>query len=150
MAARIHTRRACGIRGVGAAWLTALTVTATATSAAAQSMPLVCSVTTAIECDEAVGCGPYTPAVAAPTFLYVDLDQRAVTILAPDERRGETTAIESTDDLEDRLVLSGMQDGKGWSMVIAKTDGAMSLAISDEHVVFSAFGRCVGSDQLSP
>jgi hypothetical protein len=35
-------------------------------------------------------------------------------------------------------------------MSIAKADGAMSLAISDDHVVFAAFGRCIDSANLSP
>jgi hypothetical protein len=117
---------------------------------AAQASPLVCSLTFAIDCDETLGCADFQPELAAPTFLHIDAARSAVTILAPDERRGEVTEIMSAHDLENGEVLTGTQAARGWSMTIADTDGAMTLTISDKHVGLVVFGRCIAGDLLSP
>jgi hypothetical protein len=140
-------RRTFGIHGfVGAGLSLLLGVTAVA----AQATPLVCSLTQAVECDETLGCEPFSPEIAAPTFLHVDLARNVVTILGPEERRGEETEIQTVADFEGHTILTGTQPDRGWSMSISKSDGSMSLTISDDHVGFVVFGRCIASDQLSP
>ena len=65
-------------------------------------------------------------------------------------RRGETTQIGNVDALEERLVLSGVEDRRGWSMLIDRADGNMSLTISGDHVGWVLFGLCLTEDQLKP
>ena len=126
-----------------------LSLVLSASALTAQATPLLCSITQAIECDETLGCAPYSEE-APPTFLHIDLDRSLVTILGPPERRGETTEINHSTVLETQWIHSGVQAGKGWTMAISKADGSMSMAVTEEHVGFVVFGRCIASDQLSP
>jgi len=116
----------------------------------AQDSPLVCSVTKAVECDDKLHCGPLHESLITPTFLHVDAGQGAITILAPAERRGESTVIQAASQQADHYILGGMEDGKGWSMVIDRDDRSMTLTISDEYAGFVAFGHCVTEGDLSP
>ena len=119
-------------------------------TSAAQETPFVCSITQAVECDDERGCGPPPNTLVVPTFVHVDVGQGAITILGPAERRGESTRIQASDVQDDHLILTGIEAGRAYSMVIAQADGSMSLTIADEHVGFVVFGQCMSSDELSP
>ncbi|MFV1986416.1 MAG: hypothetical protein ACC682_04005 [Gemmatimonadota bacterium] len=140
-------RRAFGVQCFAGASLSLLV---SVSALAAQATPLVCSLTQAVECDETLGCETFSPEIAAPTFLHIDLDRSVVTILGPEERRGEATEVQTVADFEGHTILTGTQRDRGWSMSISKADGGMSLTISDDHVGFVVFGRCIASDRLSP
>ena len=119
-------------------------------TSAAQEKPFVCSITQTVECDDESGCGPPLSTLVVPTFLHVDVEQGAITILGPAERRGESTPIQASDLQDDNLILTGIEAGRAFSMVIAQGDGSMSLTIADAHVGFVVFGQCITSDELSP
>lgn len=136
-----------GIRGLAVA---AIGLLAAATTAQAQSTPLVCSVTKTMECNAASGCDRYKGLVPHATSLHVNAGAGVITILAPESRRGETTQIGSVDSLAERLVLSGVEDRRGWSMLIDRMDGTMSLTISGDHVGWVLFGDCLTEDKLKP
>lgn len=45
--------------------------------------------------------------------------------------------------LEDgKLILQGMEDGRGWSLVIVEETGKMSAAIAGSQVGFVVSGNC--------
>lgn len=111
--------------------------------------PLLCSITRGIECASDLSCGDPEYLATPPTFIYVDLDAMAVTLLAPEERRGEVTAIGSREHRDDRVLLSGIEGDRSWSMMILD-DGAMSLTIAAEESGFVVFGQCLPADQTRP
>jgi len=120
-------------------------------SAAAQiESPMICSVARAVECADDLSCGPPVPQNVPPTFLHVDLDKRVVTLLGPEERRGETTQIRAVMREAGHIVLTGIEAGRAWGMVIAESDGSMSLTVTMERSSFVVFGSCIAQGQTSP
>lgn len=122
-----------------------------AAGAATDDEPLVCSIVRGVECDDELNCGPVMSTRGAPpTFLDVDVDARRITILAPDERRGETTQIRAIEDTEDRVIMTGIEGSRGWSMIIFKADGSMVLTMTAEGSGFVVFGQCIAREMTSP
>lgn len=121
-----------------------------ATGLVGQAAPQVCSLTKFVECDETMGCVETSPTGngPAPTFLRVDRSGGAITILAPEERRGETTEIRHAIDVDGTSILTGTVGERGWSMSIVEQDGAMTMTITDSHVGFVVFGRCMAADRV--
>ena len=78
-----------------------------------------------------------------------DLDAMAVTLLAPEERRGEITRITGMERREGRALLSGIESDRSWSVMILD-DGSMTLTIAAEESGFVVFGRCLPADQTRP
>ena len=111
--------------------------------------PLVCSLARAIECASDLSCGAPEFLKTPASFMYVDLDAMAVTLLAPEERRGEITRITGMERREGRVLLSGIEGDRSWSVVIL-VDGSMTLTIAAEASGFVVFGQCLPADQTRP
>ena len=111
--------------------------------------PLVCSYVRAIECASDLSCGAPEFLRTPTSFIYVDLDAMAVTVLAPEERRGDITRITHLERREDRLLLIGIENDRSWSVVILE-DGTMVLSIAAEASGFVVFGQCLPADQATP
>ena len=120
-----------------------------ATSSPQAEEPLVCAVTGAIECPSDLACEAPEFLGPAPSFLHIDLDSRAVTLLAPEERRGEVTPILGLEQLEDRVLMSGIEADRSWSAVILN-DGTMSLTVAAEESGFVVFARCIPESHTRP
>ena len=110
----------------------------------------VCSIAKAVECDEGLNCGPPAPQVTPPSFIHLDLDDGRITLLAPPQRRGETTQIRAMERDGDRVILSGIEAGRGWSMNMSETSGKMSITINFGDAAWIVFGQCIAEDQISP
>jgi hypothetical protein len=54
-----------------------------------------------------------------------------------------TTKIKNSERVDGRLILQGVQNGKGWNLVIIEGTGQMTLVVSDENVGFTVFGACM-------
>ncbi len=111
--------------------------------------PLVCSLARAIECASDLSCGAPEFLRTPASFMYVDLDAMAVTLLAPEERRGEITRITGMERREGRVLLSGIEGDRSWSVMIL-VDGSMTLTIAAEASGFVVFGQCLPADQTRP
>jgi len=121
-----------------------------AVGAAAQSTTLVCSVIQGLECDSALDCGTPAQAVPPPTFLHVDMDAGLITLLAPEERRGEVTRVQATTTADGQIALAGVEAGRSWGLVLDETDLSLSISITLADAVIVGFGQCIPSDQTSP
>ena len=115
-----------------------------------QQKPLVCSIARGVECGGDLDCRPPTERTNAPTFIHVDLAKNLVTLLAPASRRGETTRIQAMERSGGHITLSGVEAGRGWSMVVAESSGNMTLTVADPDAGFVVFGRCLCTDQVTP
>ena len=101
----------------------------------------ICSITRAVECVEDGTVGePDFGGLEPATFFRVDTDKKRITLLAPESRRGEVTVIDRVLEEENMWVLTGVEDGRAWSMVISH-DGYVTLSISYDGVTWSAFGH---------
>jgi hypothetical protein len=110
----------------------------------------VCSLTKAVECDSNLNCGPPAPQLPPPTFLHVDLDNNRITLLAPAERRGETTQIRAMERDGERLILNGIEAGRSWSMILSESDGSTTITVNFGDAAYVVFGQCIPEDQASP
>ena len=81
-----------------------------------------------------------------PTFFRVEADKQEVTLLAPDSRRGEVTHIELAREIKGAWVFAGVEEGRAWSLTIT-TKGDVTLSISNDGVVWAAFGHALAEDE---
>ncbi|MHC4233572.1 MAG: hypothetical protein ACYSUQ_00505 [Planctomycetota bacterium] len=110
----------------------------------------VCSLTKVVECDGDLNCAPPAPQLPPPTFIHVDLDDSRITLLAPAERRGETTQIRAMERDGDRVIMSGIEAGRGWSMILSETDGSATITVNFGDAAMVVFGQCIPEDKVSP
>ena len=72
----------------------------------------ICSVTMATEClDDGTVGEPDLGGLAQPTFLRVDTNEKKITLLAPESRRGEVTVIDRALEENNMWVLTGVENG---------------------------------------
>jgi hypothetical protein len=103
----------------------------------------ICSITDGIEClsDGTVG-KPNLGELDPVTFFRVDTKKMQITLLAPESRRGEVTSISTAKEEEGLWILTGIEKGRAWSMVIS-TSGNMSLSITYDGITWSIFGNAM-------
>ncbi len=119
---------------------------------AAQEAAAVCVIGALRECGPQLECLPASPwqDPEPPGFIRVDVEASTITILSPPSRRGETTQILGMERGGDNIVLTGIEAGRGWSIVIAVSDGDMTLAATDDGVAFIGRGKCIDAGLLAP
>jgi len=101
--------------------------------------PLICAVTTIMECD-AGNCDRYAPEgtpAGAPRFIKIDVNTKVVT--ASGDRKSTLGSISHVDG---RLILHGGENGRGWTATIDEDSGEMSAAVVDKDFTFTLFGAC--------
>ena len=116
----------------------------------AEAVQFICTPAQAVECDTELDCAPPIPELTPPTFFHVDLDERVITLLGPSERRGETTEIEHLQRGADRVIIGGIEAGRGWSMNFSESGGRYTLTVNLGDAGWVVFGQCTPADQLSP
>ena len=106
------------------------------------STELICAFMEAIECDRDGTCAEgQADDVVLADFVRVDFKKKQMTLL-DEERRGESTAIQKIEKLDDRLMLQGIEGARGWSLSIDHESGDTVLAVSGDGTAFVAFGEC--------
>ena len=106
----------------------------------AEARPLLCAMTTVLECDETATCTRRTAESAAlPPIVLVDPEQRTVSAVGSNAR----APIMSATQHDGRLIVHGGEAGRGWSATITEATGKMAVAVVDDDVTFSIFGMCV-------
>ncbi len=104
------------------------------------SFPLLCAPIQAIECGVGDDCHRGTDdSVDIPQFLKNDLEEKIN--MAPDESE-KKAVIKSLEHVDGKKIMQGMQNVRGWTMVISEESGKMSATISDDQVGFVLFGAC--------
>jgi len=113
----------------------------TASAAMDGSTPLLCAVTTVMECDISGQCERQNPAKHPdfPSILRVNVPAKTITLGIPD---GRTTEIKSVSRLDGRLILHGGENGRGWAATIAENTGRMAVGVVAEDFTFALFGAC--------
>ena len=110
----------------------------------------ICALINAVACNDRGEIGePDLGRMSRPTFLRVDSAKKLVTILAPNDRRGETSVVDTLVKHEVGWLLTGTEDGKAWTMMINEEEGHMTLSITGDGEVWSVFGHIIPEDALS-
>lgn len=103
------------------------------------SVPFLCAVVQALECDRD-GCERTTPEeMNLPQFIKIDPKARTMGAAEPG---GRSAPIQDMATVDGKLVMHGGQMGRGWSAVIVGATGRMSVSIVDAEATFVIFGAC--------
>jgi hypothetical protein len=101
------------------------------------SRPLLCAVTTVMECDASGQCErQIADGVNSPKFIRVDVAGKTVS------GGSKSSQLKNMSHVDGELVLQGSENGRGWSATIDEESGRMAAAIVDNDYTFSIFGAC--------
>ena len=105
------------------------------------STPMMCAVTTVMECDASGQCERLNPARHPdfPPFLRVNVPAKTITLSPADAKKSE---IKSVTRLDGRLILHGGENGRGWAATIAEDSGRMAAGVVADDFAFTLFGTC--------
>jgi hypothetical protein len=113
-----------------------------------QESDWVCSISSFMECSIGGSCSTEAEAPSeAPAFFTIDLSAGVVRATEP-RFSDRSSPILNTERAEGRLILTGSQQGRGWSVTLTEETGEVSLAISDPDAAVLVFGRCLTTDEL--
>jgi hypothetical protein len=101
------------------------------------SKRLICATVDAHACDPGVVCLRGLPDdIGAPRFMRIDFAEK--TIAGPKR----ATQIRFMDNGADQILMQGTELGYAWTVVIDKTDGALSMTLVNRDDTFTVFGYC--------
>jgi hypothetical protein len=113
------------------------------------SRPILCSVTTVIECTPAVARLVNAESIGMPQFLHVDAARKKIWP-ATDKEGKRVSDIKRVEHLDGMLILQGAdagvrdkRDGTGWSATISEATGKFTLTAAGEKIAFVVFGACL-------
>ena len=103
---------------------------------------LVCAAVDVIGCTNGPGCREGTAnSFGLPQFMFVDFNKQE--IQATDETGLDVVSeIKSSEITEQQIILQGIENHRGWSVTIDKTNGQMTVASTGSGVSFMVFGAC--------
>jgi hypothetical protein len=108
------------------------------------SAPLVCAATAVTECGAEGRCQSGTAAgVNFPSIFKVDAAAMKLRNLhAEPGPQGVESSIRNVDHANGKMILSGAEGERGWSVLIHESTGRMSAAVSGDGEGFIIFGQC--------
>ena len=56
--------------------------------------------------------------------------------------RDQTTQIEKVSKIDGRVIVQGVEAGRGWSLLLDPETGHTILTVSGDDVAFIVFGEC--------
>ena len=114
---------------------------AVSASALDGSSNLICATIEAIGCKDGLCSYGLAKNFELPEFMFIDFKNK--TVRHTEQNGGkETSPIEQFKKSKDNLVLQGIENGHGWSMVINSKSGAMTTAIAGDEILYSVLGAC--------
>jgi hypothetical protein len=106
------------------------------------SVPILCAMIAATECDRWGVCDPVDPAAAGlPPFVRVNVAQKSLEATDGSGRKTEINSFSLAKD-QQRLLLQGGEQGRLWSLVIGQRSGEMTASILDHDGGFVVSGTC--------
>jgi len=107
------------------------------------SRALLCVPTDAIECEGAGECErTQVEDLNLPRFLTIDFKKKKLTGTVQGAESENTSEIQNVEKLDTQTVLQGIQNGRGWSIVIDAATGDLSAAVAGDEISFVVFGVC--------
>ena len=107
------------------------------------SSPFICAFTKSFDCDNAEGCQEATSdSLGLPPFIKIDIAKNLLTAAVSQKAESRTeTPIKSFHEVNGKLILQGIER-RGWSAVIDKETGHMTVAASTDNEAVVLFGVC--------
>ena len=111
-----------------------------------QINPAHCTLTKAMLCKEG-GCTPSDSfgELRLPTKVSLDFVRKVLLGVSPD---GFATAssLDSLAVADNQLIAYGVDHGSSWMAHASATEPSITIAVSSQHTVLSAFGTCVAAN----
>ena len=106
------------------------------------SVPFLCAMIAATECDRWGVCDPVDPAIAGiPPFVRVNVGQKTLEATDGSGRKSEIQSVTVAKE-QKRLLLQGGEQGRLWSAVIGQRSGELTASILDHDGGFVVSGTC--------
>jgi hypothetical protein len=106
------------------------------------STPLICATLETFECAPGLDCvRGNAQSVDIPQFLTINFKKKTISGTKADGTP-RTATIEKKTVTDGKLILQGIQNGRGWNMVISEETGKMTLSASDDEAGFMVFCAC--------
>lgn len=106
------------------------------------SKPLVCAALEGVTCRANAACTRGTAeSLGLPQFLWFDAAAKTVAEKGPDGQT-RSTVIQTVIQGPTQMILQGTKDNLGWSGVISKASGKLTLTGSDGTAALAIFGAC--------
>ena len=106
------------------------------------SVPLICALIEVMDCEPGTDCQRGAPeSVNLPQFLKLNFTEKTLSTTEAAQRQ-QSTPIKNIEQYDSRMILQGVEDGRPWSLIIAKETGKMSATVADDQVGFVIFGAC--------
>ena len=104
------------------------------------SAPMLCALTSVVECPRSGNCERSTTEEAAvPPFVRINVQQRLLSSVDG----GRTSPIASFQRANGRLMLQGMQNERVWGAVIDEGTGQMSATVGEDDGAIVISGACI-------
>ena len=83
--------------------------------------------------------------LGVPEFVVVDLKTKSISTTKASDRERSTTFSNPIKE-DGKIVFQGFEGGRAFSFVIHEATGYMSVAVTRDGMVVSAFGACTDTD----
>jgi len=124
-------------------FLVCLSAGAVGADAAETGPALICAPAELLVCSPDGKCtGVSAASVDFPEFLKIDFEHQTIRGIL-DDGTIRIVKIAHWQRFEDKLVLHGVQNGRGWSLVLTEPQGDMTIAVSEWDAGYMVFGSCV-------
>ena len=106
------------------------------------STPLLCAVIDAIECEADGNCIMGTAeSENLPQFIQISFKDKTIKATKGSNIK-RVSKIQQIDRNGGKLIMQGVEDGRGWNLVIGEESGKLSATVADDRVGFIVFGAC--------
>lgn len=106
------------------------------------SRELLCAFMDTVECTEEGECiKGDADDVVMPDFVRINFEKQEIKLL-DQERRGEATKIQRIEKPEGRVILQGIEGGRGWSLNLSQETGNIVMTVAGDGSGFVVFGEC--------
>ena len=104
------------------------------------SVPLLCAPIHTIECDSKEECiHGGAEDVNLPQFIRINFKDKILQSVGDNNRQ---TEIQSMARSNGKMLMQGLQEGRGWTIVISEETGRMAATVSESEFGFIVFGAC--------
>ena len=106
------------------------------------SVALICALIEVMDCAPRADCQRGAPeSVNLPHFIKLNFTEKTLSTTEAAQKK-RATPIKNIEQFDSSMILQGVEDGRPWSVVIAKDTGKMSATVADDQVGFVVFGAC--------
>ena len=104
------------------------------------STPLLCALSSVVECTRGGSCDRSTTEEAqVPSFVRINVQQRLLSTVDG----GRTSPIAAVQRANGRLMLQGMQNERVWGAVVNEETGQMSATVGEDDGAIVISGACI-------